>query len=228
RLPRPRPDVCGELTLSPPELIERVAALVPPPRRHRLRYYGVLVPNAWLRPAVTAMAPEQAAEGSALGRGDNRQAFPTAADEGAPQQVGASKARCLWALLLARIYEAFPLTRPHCAGEMRLIALVTDPGSIEAILAHMGEPTRPPPLAPARDPPPGPAISTPAKSWIPRASPRGSIRWPSPSLNTSSTSASCGKKPIVALRDRLAKRRRCARFGERKRALMTPTGPGSP
>jgi hypothetical protein len=91
RLPRPRPDVCGELIVSPPELIERVAALVPPPRRHRLRYYGVLAPNARLRPAVTALAPEQAAEGSALGRGDNRQACPTAADEGTPQQVAQAR-----------------------------------------------------------------------------------------------------------------------------------------
>ena len=99
------------------------------------------------------MAPEQDAEGCALGRDDNGQAFPTAADEGAPQQVGASKARYLWTLLLARIYEAFPLTCPHCAGEMRIIAFVTDPASIKAILAHMGKPTRPPPMAPARDPP---------------------------------------------------------------------------
>ena len=46
RLPRPRPDGRTELILSPPQLIERVAALVPPPRLHRLRYYGVLAPNA--------------------------------------------------------------------------------------------------------------------------------------------------------------------------------------
>jgi len=53
------------------------------------------------------------------------------------------KARYLRAVLLARIYEAFPLTCPHCAGEMRIIAFVTDPASIQAILAPMGEPTRP-------------------------------------------------------------------------------------
>ena len=32
----------------------RPAALVPPPRAHRHRYYGVLAPNAPLRAAVTA------------------------------------------------------------------------------------------------------------------------------------------------------------------------------
>jgi len=63
------------------------------------------------------------------------------------------KAGYLWAVLLARIYKAFPLTCPHCAGEMRIIAFVTDPSSIQPILAHIGEPTRPPTPAADRDPP---------------------------------------------------------------------------
>ena len=45
-----------ELTLSPLALIDRIAALVPPPRRHRHRYFGVLAPNSPLRAAVTALA----------------------------------------------------------------------------------------------------------------------------------------------------------------------------
>ena len=35
----------GELLLTPLELINRIAQLVPPPRTHRHRYYGVLAPN---------------------------------------------------------------------------------------------------------------------------------------------------------------------------------------
>ncbi|OLP05048.1 putative transposase tnpA2 [Rhodoferax antarcticus ANT.BR] len=46
----------GELVLTPLELINRIAQLVPPPRTHRHRYYGVLAPNSPLRAAVTAMA----------------------------------------------------------------------------------------------------------------------------------------------------------------------------
>ena len=45
-----------ELQLTPLELIDRIAALVPPPRTHRHRYFGVLAPNSPLRAAVTAMA----------------------------------------------------------------------------------------------------------------------------------------------------------------------------
>jgi hypothetical protein len=46
----------GELVLTPPELINRIAQLVPPPRTHRDRCCGVLAPNSPLRAAVTAMA----------------------------------------------------------------------------------------------------------------------------------------------------------------------------
>ena len=42
--------------LTPLELIERLAALIPPSRQHRHRNYGVLAPNAPLRAAITALA----------------------------------------------------------------------------------------------------------------------------------------------------------------------------
>jgi hypothetical protein len=43
-------------TGTPLELIAHIAALVPPPRTHRHRYFGVLAPNSPLRASVTAMA----------------------------------------------------------------------------------------------------------------------------------------------------------------------------
>lgn len=46
----------AELVLTPLELIARIAALVPPPRTHRHRYFGVLAPNSPLRASVTALA----------------------------------------------------------------------------------------------------------------------------------------------------------------------------
>ncbi len=51
-----------ELTLTPLELIDRIAALGPPPRTHRHRYFGVLAPNSPLRCAVTALAQGAAAQ----------------------------------------------------------------------------------------------------------------------------------------------------------------------
>ena len=45
-------------------------------------------------------------------------------------------------MLLARIYEVFPLLCPRCGGAMRIIAFITDGPTARDILAHCGEPTR--------------------------------------------------------------------------------------
>lgn len=56
-------------------------------------------------------------------------------------------------MLLARIYEALPLSCPICHGQMRIIAFVNDAGTVTKILDHIGESTQPPRIAPARGPP---------------------------------------------------------------------------
>ena len=42
RFPKPQPDGSTQLRLTPLELIERLATLIPPPRLHRHHYHGVL------------------------------------------------------------------------------------------------------------------------------------------------------------------------------------------
>jgi hypothetical protein len=54
---------------------------------------------------------------------------------------------------LARIFEILPLRCSLCGGEMRIIALLTDPGAVQSILIHLGAPTTAPEVAPARGPP---------------------------------------------------------------------------
>ena len=49
-----RPGASGVVELSPFEFLDRLADLVPPPRKHRHRYHGVFAPNHKLRSAVTA------------------------------------------------------------------------------------------------------------------------------------------------------------------------------
>ena len=51
-----RPGANGVVELSPFEFLDRLADLVPPPRKHRHRYHGVSAPNHRLRRAVTALA----------------------------------------------------------------------------------------------------------------------------------------------------------------------------
>ena len=51
RFPKPQPDGRTELRLSPLELLERLAALIPPPRLHRHRYHGRLTLCRRFRPS---------------------------------------------------------------------------------------------------------------------------------------------------------------------------------
>ncbi|MDL5039456.1 transposase, partial [Comamonas sp. Y6] len=141
----------------------RQAKLVPPPRTHRHRYFGVLAPNSPLRPAVTALARDAAVKPAQV------QAEPasTAAGEGAlgvrsplPTQTEPAQpvppkrpAHYLWAVLMARIYEVFPLLCPICGGQMHIIAFITHSADIRQILEHIGVETEPPHITPARGPP---------------------------------------------------------------------------
>ena len=154
RFPRPQPDGTTQLHLTPLERIERLAALIPPPRIHRHRYHGVLAPNAPQRAQVTALAHQ-----------------PASAPPPAPNTAHASHhpahspARILWAVLLARIYEIFPLLCPDCGGPVRIIAFLTEPASVNALLTHLGEPTTPPKLARARSPPLWDSVTEPVPDW---------------------------------------------------------------
>jgi hypothetical protein len=56
-------------------------------------------------------------------------------------------------MLLARLFESLPLVCPNCGADMRIIAFGTEAAPVERILAHIGEPNEPPPIAPARGPP---------------------------------------------------------------------------
>ena len=146
--------------LTPLELIDRIAALVPPPRTHRHRYFGVLAPNSPLRAAVTALAQPAASQPATVetaqpGAGvpgvaaPGNAATPTPEPEARPKRA----AHYLWAVLIARIYEAFPLLCPMCGGQMRIIAFITHSAEIRHILNHIGVESAPPHITPARGPP---------------------------------------------------------------------------
>ena len=141
-----------ELHLTPLELIARIAALVPPPRTHRHRYFGVLAPNSPHRAAVTALATSVQALPLPT------QSTPCAKGEGVPIQPKPvppkrSPSHYLRAVLIARIYEVFPLLCPLCGGQMRLIAFITEGTQIRRILDHIGVDSEPPHISPARGPP---------------------------------------------------------------------------
>jgi hypothetical protein len=156
-------DGSTELILTPLELLDRLAHLVTPPRIHKHRYFGVLAPNAGLRRAVTETAGpagatlqllQEAQQKMGLGESDPNDAGGTAEGDGPEGRVRRAVTRC-WAMLLARIYECLPLLCPECGQPMRIIAFILERPVIEQILGHIGEPTTPPAVSPARPPPQG-------------------------------------------------------------------------
>lgn len=158
---RPTADGRTVLVLSPLEFLAALSRLIPPPRVHRHRYHGVLAPNARLRKHVVALGrhgcevPIEAATRLQGASTPHPAAAPEierpATDPSDSSQRTAARSR--WARLLARIYEVFPLLCPDCGAQMRILAFLTEPEPVDAILCHLGLPATPPPLAPARGPP---------------------------------------------------------------------------
>ncbi len=104
----------------------------------------MLAPNSPLRTQVTALAQKTTEETPST----------TEADETDDSDVlSRSPARYLWATLIARLFEVFPLNCPHCDAEMKTIAFLTETPVVRAIRTHIREPTRPPAISPARGPP---------------------------------------------------------------------------
>jgi hypothetical protein len=141
-LRRPFRDGTVAVDLDPLSLLCRLAAAVPPPRMHQVRYSGVLGSASKLRPLVVPPPPPAPAE------------QPAHAKPSAKPRPATHRSRYRpWAELLKRTFAIDVETCSQCSGRMKLIAFVTKPSSVARFLRHLGEPTEAPPMAPARDPP---------------------------------------------------------------------------
>ena len=123
--------------MSPLEFMQRLAALVPRPRLHLIRFHGVLAPNAKLRALVVPQEPVAPA-----------QAAPPATCEA--NCAHHRPVRLSWARLLKRVFELDLEYCPNCGGELKIIAAFLERPVIEKILTHLGLQARAPPRAPAR------------------------------------------------------------------------------
>ena len=143
---RPWSDGTSSVALAPLSLIARLAAIVPPPKRHVTRYFGVLASHSKLRSLVVPQQPASAQPTAADGDGDGQGA-----------RTSPAPSRYIpWAELLRRTWGIDVLECHTCGGRLRLIALVKTEATIKKILAAMGLPTEPPQPHPARPPPPAP------------------------------------------------------------------------
>ena len=127
---KPWSDGTTGITLSPLELLEKLAAIVPLPRVHLVRYVGCLAPHSTLREAIIPRPRQQGIDGEE-------------AKTGTPSWS--------WARLLGRVFTLDMATCPFCrCGSPRIIAAITQEAVITRILRHCKLASVPPPLAPAR------------------------------------------------------------------------------
>ena len=133
QLKSPYKDGTTHIVMEPLEFMERLAALVPRPRLHLIRFHGVLAPNAKLRSKIVPAPAPPATESPS----------EDAHGQGAP-------ARISWARLLKHVFDVDVEHCPNCGGALKIIAAIDDPPVIVKILSHLGLPTRGPPRAPAR------------------------------------------------------------------------------
>jgi hypothetical protein len=147
RLKRRWRDGTTHVIYEPLELMERLAALVPPPKFNITRYSGVLAPGATLRPLV---APLEEAQDPLPHHGcPGRVAAPTTDSGKAKEKCGGRLRNYPWAQLMARVFGFDILLCPRCGGRMRILAAINPPDAIGKILSCLGLPTRAPPIAPA-------------------------------------------------------------------------------
>ena len=127
-------------------LLARLAASVPPPKLHVIRYHRVLAPASAWRPLV--IPPPKSAPTDA----------PAAPEANAkpPPKPARTGHRCRYIpwMELMRLTLGLPVdTCAHCGGRMKLRALIRDKESIKRFLRHEGRWSEPLGLSPARPPP---------------------------------------------------------------------------
>ena len=131
-LKTPWSDGSYAVRFSPIEFIEKLVALIPPPRVHLTRLHGLLAPNHAWRSRVVPPRVETISDGN---------------------KVVPPQRRLSWHELLKRIFKIDLSICPLCSGKVRFIAAVMKRDVIVKILTHLGLPTALPEWGPARSPP---------------------------------------------------------------------------
>jgi hypothetical protein len=120
-------DGTTHLVMSPLEFMQRLAALVPRPRLHPIRFHGVLAPNAKLRPLVVPQGPAAAEQATDAAM----------ASECEAQTVQGRPHRISWARPLKRVFDIDMQRCPNCGGgELKIIAAILE----RPVIENQGQP----------------------------------------------------------------------------------------
>jgi hypothetical protein len=141
-------DGTTHVVFEPLELLEKLAALVPPPRVNLVRYHGILAPAARFRSRVV---PFTSVAGPEAPEGESASGSQVSGSGLAPIDESSAKPRprnYSWAELMRRVFEVDVLECPECGSTMRILAAIHPPAASRAILDCLGLPSRAPPISP--------------------------------------------------------------------------------
>ena len=129
-------DGTSSVDLAPLALLARLAAITPPPRRHVVRYSGVISSHSSLRSQILGPAhPATPARGFAAPVAVPAVAAPEENDKPSlPLSHYIS-----WSQLLKKTFEIDTVC-PRCKTPLRLIAMIETEDTIQKILKAMGLP----------------------------------------------------------------------------------------
>lgn len=139
RLRRAYSDGTKAIVFDPLVFIEKLCALVPPPRQNLVTYFGVFAPNAAFRDQVV-VKPRPAW----------KRTKPVPLEEAGENE---RRRRYTFSELMRRVFEIDVLVCPRCQGKRKLIAMITETPVIRAILSCLKLPVDPPVLAGPRGSP---------------------------------------------------------------------------
>ena len=128
--------------LEPVAFLRRLVGIIPPPRRHLVRYAGVFAPASKHRAKLRALVPADA----------DAAATSSCPGSASPGTSSSRSRRLPWADLLRRVFADDVLQCP-CGGRRSVIAVVADPTLARTLLTALGLPNEPATFATARDPP---------------------------------------------------------------------------
>ena len=122
RLKQPWADGTGAIQLSRLELMERLAALVPPPRKNQVLYHGVLASRAAWREEIVPQPRRKP-------RSDHEQTRAIIR----PERASRRSRWMLWSTLLKRVFAVDGFECPLCDQPMRLQAVVLPPATLRVL-----------------------------------------------------------------------------------------------
>jgi hypothetical protein len=132
-LKTPWSDGTTHLLFTPSEFIEKLTALIPPPKSHLVRWAGFLAPNSPYRKEIT-LKPE-VKKGFQFKKEDEK-------EDGIKNYS--------WSKMLACVFKIDVTKCTECGGDMYAVSSIMDRDSIIRYLKHINIEYEPPPRAPPR------------------------------------------------------------------------------